>query len=410
MKKCRICGGATKKFLHLGRTPPPEEFRTRKELDKKVVKYPLGLAFCPKCGEVQLSFEIPPDIMYKQNYFYDYSVTKTGFLHWEKLARTIIKKYKVGKQDLVIDIGSNTGTLLLIFKSLGVKILGVDPATKLVRIARKRGVPTVNSYFNAKVAKKIVKKYGQAKVITCNNTFDHVDNLYEFMEGIQILLAKKGVFIVEVPYFKSMVENIDHVVYHQQVDYLLITPFSRLFEAFGMEIVDCEEFKLHGGSIRLFIGHKGEYRKSQRVTRLMKEEEKLFKNRAEVLSAFAKAVLRQRDEMVSLLKKLKRQGSRIAAVGASAKGNILLSYSNIGPETIDFITEKSPLKIGRFTPSKIPIVDDNKLLEQQPDYALLLSWNFEKEILKNLKEYTQRGGRFIIPIPKLKIVQNDSGK
>lgn len=404
MKKCRICGGQTKKFLDLGETPPPEEFRTKKELNDKIVKYPLGLAFCPKCGEVQLSFEIPPDIMYRQNYFYDYSVTKTGFLHWEKLARTIIKKYKIKKSDLVVDIGSNTGTLLLIFKSLGLKILGVDPATKLVRIARKRGVPTIDSYFNAKVAKRVIKKYGQAKIITCNNTFDHVDNLYEYMEGIPILLAKGGVFIIEVPYFKSMVKTLKHVVYHQQTDYLLIKPFSKLFDAFGLEIIDCEEIDFHGGSIRLFVGFKGEHKVSGHASQLIREEERLFKNRAKTLSEFAKAILNQRNEMVSLLKKLKKQGKSIAAVGASAKGNILLSYSNIGPDIVDFITEKSPLKIGHFTPSRIPIVGDGELLKQQPDYALLLSWNFEKEILKNLKEYTKRGGHFIIPIPKLRIV------
>lgn len=405
MKKCRICGEQTKKFLDLGKTPPPEEFRTKKELSDVVVKYPLGLAFCPKCGEVQLSFEIPPDIMYRKNYFYDYSVTKTGFHHWDELAKLIIKKYKVGERDLVVDIGSNTGTLLLVFKSLGVQILGVDPATKLVRIARLKGVPTIDSYFSARVARKAVKKYGQAKIITCNSVFDHVDDLHEYMAGIPILLKQKGVFIIEVPYFKSMVEKLDHVVYHQQIDYLLVKPFSRLFKAFGMEIFDCEEFKLHGGSIRLFVGYKGEHQVSLHIARFIANEDKLFKNRERVLSNFARAILKQRDEMALLLKNLKRQGKSIAAVGASAKGNILLSYSNLGPDTIDFITEKSPLKIGRFTPSKIPIVGDDELLKQQPDYALLLAWNFQKEVLKNLREYTQRGGRFIIPIPRLRIVK-----
>lgn len=408
MDTCRICHASTKKFLDLGATHPPEEFRTKEQLSNKISEYPLGLSYCPKCGQVQLSSKIPPDVMYRQNYFYDYSVTSTGFSHWKELTKLIIKKYKIGKKDLVVDIGSNTGTLLLIFKSLGVRILGIDPATKLVRIARKRGIPTIGSYFSAKVAKRAVKKHGRAKVITCNSVFDHVDDLYEYMEGIPVLLDPKGIFIVEVPYFGSMVKTLDHVVYHQQIDYLLVKPFAQLFDKFNMEIVDCEQFKLHGGSIRLYIGFKGVHKVSKNVADTIKEEEKIFKNKEKVLSDFAKGILNQRDEMVSLLKKLKKQGKSIAAVGASAKGNILLYYSNIGPETIDFLTEKSPLKIGRYTPSGIPVVDDKELLKRQPDYALLLAWNFEKEILKNLKEYTDKGGKFVVPIPKLKVLNDSS--
>lgn len=404
MNTCRICYTPTKKFLDLGATHPPEEFRTKEQLGNKISEYPLGLSYCPKCGQVQLSSKIPPDVMYRQNYFYDYSVTTTGFAHWKELAKSIVKKYKVEEKDLVVDIGSNTGTLLLIFKSLGIRILGIDPATKLVRIARKRGVPTIGSYFSAKVAEKAVKKYGQAKVITCNSVFDHVDDLDEYMEGIPVLLDPKGIFIVEVPYFGSMVKTLDHVVYHQQIDYLLAKPFAQLFDKFNMEIVDCEQFKLHGGSIRLYIGFKGVHNVSQSVANTLKEEEEIFKNRENVLSVFAKGILSQRDDMVSLLKNLKKQGKSIAAVGASAKGNILLYYSNIGPDVIEFLTEKSSLKIGRYTPSGIPIVDDKELLKRQPDYALLLAWNFQEEILKNLEEYTKNGGKFITPIPKLTII------
>ena len=404
MKNCRICNALTKQFLDLGATHPPEEFRTKKQLDNKISEYPLGLSFCAECGQVQLSSKIPPDVMYRQNYFYDYSVTTTGFTHWEDYAKTVIKKYGVGKKDLVVDIGSNTGTLLLLFKSLGIPILGIDPATKLVKIARKRGVPTIGSYFGAKAARKAVKNFGQAKVITCNSVFDHVDDLYEYMDGIPILLDPKGIFIVEVPYFGSMVQTLDHVVYHQQIDYLLVKPFSYLFAKYNMEIVDCQEFKLHGGSIRLYMGFKGAHKVSLSVAKTIKEEEKLFKNREKVLADFAKGILRQRDDMVLLLKKLKKQGKSIAAVGASAKGNILLYYSNIGPDVIDFLTEKSSLKIGRYTPNGIPVVDDKELIKRQPDYALLLAWNFQKEILKNLQEYTKKGGKFIVPIPVLTII------
>lgn len=400
MKPCRICGARVKKFLDLGATPPPEELRTKKELKEKIVTYPLGLAYCSRCGEIQLSFEIPPDIMYKENYFYDYSLTKTGLIHWNQLARLIYKKYKLTKKDLVVDIGSNTGSLLDIFKQLGTRILGVDPATNLVEIARRRGIPTINDYFMPTVAKDIVKKYGQATIITCNNTFDHVDDLNDFMRAIVRLMTSDGVCIIEVPYFMNFVKNITHVVYHQQIDYLLVTPFARLFKRWKTEVIDCEKIPFHGGSIRLFVGFAGKHPVSPRVAGFMREEQRLFKNRLAVLARFAKRVLVQRDELVAMVSKLKKKGKSIAAVGASAKGNILLAYSGLGPETVDFLTEKSPLKIGRYTPSGIPVTDDSELLKKQPDYALLLAWNFREEVLKNLFRYTKAGGKFILPIPK----------
>lgn len=404
-KNCRICNSATKKFLDLGATHPPEEFRKKGELKKPIATFPLGLAYCVKCGQVQLSFEIPPDTMYKENYYYDYSLTKTGLKHWNQLAKLIYKKYKLKKSDLVVDIGSNTGMLLSIFKSLDLRILGVDPATNLVQIARKRGIPTINDYFSPQVAKKIVKKYGKAKVITCNNTFDHVDNLHHFMEGIATLMTDDGIFIAEVPYFKSLVKNLTHVVYHQQIDYLLVKPFAQLFNAFNTEIVDCKEVPFHGGSIRLYVGFKGKHKVNRRVTQFIKSEEALFKNREKVLKKFAEGVLKQRNDFGSLLKKLKKEGKSIAAVGASAKGNVLLFYSGIGRDVIDFLTEKSPLKIGRYTPSGIPVVADAELFKRQPDYAVLLAWNFKDEILKNLRSYTKNGGKFILPIPKPMILE-----
>lgn len=400
MKPCRICGGRIKQFLDIGETPPPEQFRTEAELKKKIITYPLGLAYCPRCGEVQLSFEIPPDTMYKENYFYDYSLTKTGLVHWNKLAILAYNTYKLKDNDLVVDIGSNTGTLLDIFKTLGLRIVGVDPATNLVDIARSRGIPTVNDYFTPSVASHIVKEHGKAKIITCNNTFDHVDDLHDFMNGIGILLDRKGVFIVEVPYFKNFLETINHVVYQQQIDYLLLKPFQKLFQKHKMEIVDAEEIPYHGGSIRLFVSFAGAYNVKPRVAELMKQEFKLFKNQPKALANFARKVFGQRDQLIAIVKKLKAQGKSIAAVGASAKGNVLLFYCGFGPETIDFITEKSPLKVGRYTPRGVPVVEDSELLRRQPDYALLLAWNFKEEITQNLQSYTKGGGKFILPIPK----------
>ena len=406
LDNCRICNEKVRPFLDLGRSHPPEEFRTKEELSKPIETFPLGLSYCPNCGEVQLSHEIPPDVMYKQNYFYDYSLTKTGEKHWIEFAELVCKRYNISKGKLVVDVGSNTGKLLEIFKNMNMKILGIDPATKLVRIARKRGIPTIDNYFTLATAVKVVNTYGKASLITCNNVFDHVTNLHEFMNGVVMLLDKPdGIFVIETPYFATFFRTLCHVVYHQQIDYVLVKPFKRLFEANGMEIIDCERISYHGGSIRFYIGFKGQHRVNRRVNRFIREEDALFKNRDRALKSFAKAVLAQRDDMVKLLRKLKKDGNSIGAVGASAKGNVLLFYSGIGPDVIDFITEKSPLKIGRYTPSGIPIVKDSELFKRKPDYAVFLSWNFRKEIFNNVKEYTDGGGKFIIPIPKLRIIK-----
>jgi SAM-dependent methyltransferase len=405
LNNCRICHTKVIEFLNLGATHPPEEFRTKEELGKPIITYPLGLSYCPECGEVQLSHEIPPDIMYKQNYFYDYSNTKTGEKHWTEYAQLIYKKFNLKENDLVVDIGSNAGKLLDIFRGMGLKIQGVDPSPKLVKIARERNIPTIEDYFSPAVASEIVKKDGKASVITCNNVFDHVTDLYDYMKGITTLLKEDGVFIAEVPYFGTFFQTHNHVVYHQQIDYLLVKPFMKLFEANGMEFIDCEKVDYHGGSIRMFIAFKDKHKVSEHVQQFVKEEDELFKDRKKALDSFAKALLEQRDELTSTVKKLKAEGKTIGAVGMSAKGNVLMFYSGIGPESIDFVTDKSELKQGRYTPSGIPIVKEEELITRNPDYALLLAWNFKGELFDTFADYIKSGGKFFVPIPKMKFVE-----
>jgi 2-polyprenyl-3-methyl-5-hydroxy-6-metoxy-1,4-benzoquinol methylase len=378
MMKCRLCGGETKKFLDLGEVPLPEEFRLKSQLKEKINKYDLGLAECKKCGHMQLT-ELPPiDEIYKKNYFYDFSLTETGRRHWQELAE------KLARPGLMVDIGSNTGLLLTMFKERGMEIKGVDPAMKLVRIARKNGVPTICSYFDERTAEKIGRR---AKVIVCTNTFDHVRDLDKVMRGVGKLLDKDGVFVVEVPYFERLARDLTHTVYHQQIDYMRMRPLYGFFEKYGLGVVEVQETPLHGGSIRIILKF-GKHKK------IIKEDEIDVRKTA-------KKILRQRDELANWVKKIKKSGKTIAGVGASAKGINLLNYAGLGKTDIEFITEKSGLKIGRYTPSGIPIVKDAEVIKRQPDYALLLAWNFEAEIRANLSGFN---GKWVIPVPRLKIV------
>lgn len=401
--RCRLCQGKIKKFLDLGRTPLPEEFRLKQNLHQPIEYYPLNLSSCTSCHHVQLGDQVPADLIYKKNYFYDYSLTEKGQIHWYKLSKRISKEYKLSKNDLVVDIGSNTGTLLGYFKLLGTKILGIDPAKKLADMAVKRGIPTINSYFNPKIAKKIVKNYGPAKVISCTNTFDHVNNLDEFMQAIAILLRPDGLFLIEVPYFLTMMQSLNHIVYHQQIDYLMIKSLIPFLGKHGFEITDLRKIPFHGGSIRIFIHSKGTKRIQNTVYQAVLAED-LFKIDHLRLPQFATKVFKQRDNLKKLLIDLKQQHKKIAAVGASAKGIALLNYCHIGPQTVEFITEKSPLKINRFTASGIPIKSDDWFIKQKVDYALILAWNFKEEIIKNLKQFKKLGGKFIIPVPKVTII------
>ncbi len=397
MQRCRLCGHQTKAFLDLGRVPLPEEFRLKKDREKRIITYPLGLSYCIRCFHVQLTRPVGADPIYKNNYFYDYSVTAAGRAHWQQLARLLGST--LTKKDLVVDVGSNTGTLLSYFKASGFRILGVDPAGKLVRIARANGIPTINAYFTPAIAQKIVKQYGRARVITCTNVFDHVAELDRITKAFRLLLAPGGTLVIEVPYFYRMLTKCTHIVYHQQIDYMMLTQLVSYFRSFGLTVVDAQEIPLHGGSMRLYVKHKGNATK--RLGQLLVHEKKIISQYPKRLVQFGERVLHQRDAFATAIKKLKKQHKTIAAVGASAKGITLLNYSGLGPTDIAFITEKSPLKIGRFTPNGIPVVKDGILLTRQPDYAILLSWNFAGEIMGHLTSYT---GHWIIPVPSLRVL------
>jgi SAM-dependent methyltransferase len=334
-------------------------------------------------------------------------LTKTGQLHWAEFARTTTERLKLGPNDLVVDIGSNVGVLLDAFRANGTRILGVDPASNIVRIAEKRGVETLNEFFSIDVARQILSQKGHATVITGTNVFAHVDDLDSFMRAVDMLLNDHGALIIEAPYFVNLIKNLEYdTIYHEHLSYLSVKPLKRFFSRFGMEIFDIEERDIHGGSFRVHVARAGKMPVTRTVAEFLKREGKMGIHSLKVLNKFSTAVQKNRQELIWLLRTLKHAGKRIAGVSAPAKGMTLLNYCRFGTETLDFLTEKSKLKIGRFSPGMhIPVVPDDKLLEEAPDYALLLAWNFAEEIMGNLRPYRDKGGKFIIPIPSPRIVE-----
>ncbi len=407
MKTCRVCNSTDlAQFLDLGFTPPADRFLRREQLAEPETHYPLTVNLCQCCGFVQLGQVVSPEVLYRQDYPYESSITRSGQAHWDEFARTVVQRFGLTADDLVVDIGSNVGVLLSAFRANGPRILGVDPASNIVRIAERNGIETVNEFFSPVVAADVRRAKGPATVITGTNVFAHVDDLTGFMRAVDHLLNERGVFVFEAPYFVNLVGQLEYdTIYHEHLSYLSLRPLVPFFRKFSMEIFDVEQRDIHGGSFRVYVARRGRQPVTDEVQHLLDLEKQTGVHSLDTLQAFSARVQQNRQELLNFLRSLKQQGQTIAAVSAPAKGMTLLNYCRLGPETLDFATEKSTLKIGRFTPgTHLPVVPDSELMTRQPDYVLLLAWNFAKEIIRNLNDYREAGGKFIIPIPNLKVL------
>ena len=407
MNNCRMCrSNNLYSFLDLGFTPPSDQFRRKDQMKEPEVHYPLEVFMCDDCGLAQLTHVVSPEILYRNDYPYESSTTKTGHVHWESFAKYVVDKFALGCDDLVVDIGSNVGVLLEAFKKNGVKVQGVDPAANIVMLAQKRGIDTICDFFNSETVDRILEEKGCASVITGTNVFAHIDDLFLLINNIKKLLKKGGVFVFEAPYFVNLIKKIEYdTIYHEHLSYFSVKPLIGFFAQQGMEIINIQLVDIHGGSFRVYVSEKGNYPVTEIVSQLLSEENSMGLYRHDTLDKFSDDVKKNRAELTWLIHSLKREGKSIVGVSAPAKGMTLLNYCRLGDDLLDAVSEKSKLKIGRFTPGMhIPVVSDEYLLEKQPDYALLLAWNFADEIMKNLYEYRKRGGKFIIPIPMPKIV------
>ena len=409
LNKCRLCKSKRLfKFLDLGFHPPSDQFKKEIDLNNSTIYYPLKVYSCLSCGFKQLNYVVEPEILYQKNYPYESSLTKTGKKHWFEFAESTVKEYKLKNNDLAVDIGSNTGVLLSAFKKNRLRIIGVDPAPNICKIARKRNIPTINSFFNAKSVNTILKKYGKANIITGTNVFAHINNLDVFIKNIKKLInKKKGIFVIEVPHFLHLINNLEYdTIYHEHLSYITVVPLIKFLKKFNLEIINIQQRDIHGGSIRIFISEIKNYKINKSVKKICLLEKKAQLNSKKVLVKFQESVTKNRLELVSLLTKLKKENKTIVALSAPAKGMTLLNYSKLDSDYLNYATEKSLIKQNLYTPGvNIPVYSDAKILKTKPDYALLLAWNFSKEIIKNNIDYLNRGGKFIIPIPNVKIIK-----
>ncbi len=407
LKRCRICKNKKlEKILNLGEMPLANAFLDKNQLSQKEVSYPLRVVWCKLCGLLQIDEIVPPEILFR-NYIYVSGTSEALRKHFEDLATEVVNNFKLNSESLVIDIGSNDGTLLKEFKKFGLKVIGVEPAVNIAKIAEENGIKTINDFFSEDIAKKIVRENGKAEAITATNVVAHTNDLDGLLKGVSYLLKDDEVFVIEVPYLVDLLENVEFdTVYHEHLSYFAVRPLKRLFERHDLKIVNVERVTIHGGTIRVFVSKKkSRYNISKNVNELTLLEKKKKMHEVTVYKNFAGQVKKLKEDLVSLLQKLKSENKKVIGYGAAAKGNTLLNYYNIGPELIEFIADLSPMKQNKFTPgTNIPVYGPDQIYKAKPEYMLILAWNFADEIMRQQSKFKEMGGKFIIPVPEVRII------
>lgn len=404
MSICRICDSSLSTvYLDLGRTPLANSYVKTEAEGRSAATYELAVALCDNCHLSQLTTVVPPELMF-DHYLYVSSTTQTFRKHCEGLVASVFaRRPDIARGDLALDIASNDGCLLSYFQLRGCRILGVDPARNLVSDAIARGIDTIGGYWGEEALDQVLKRAGRAKVVTATNVLAHVDRIHDFLANVWRVLDDDGLFVCEVPYLVDLIDNVEFdTIYHEHVSYFLIEPLRRALEANRLMMIDVEHQSIHGGTIRVYaMKTETSAALPYHVQRMIESERARGFHDAVLYRGFAATVRQNRTDMRATLSEFKSQGKRISGYGASAKGNTLLNYYGIDSSMIDYIVDDNPKKHGYLTPgSLIPIVTPDAVTSSPPDYLLLLAWNFASEIKSRTSAYRERGGKYIVPVPR----------
>lgn len=408
---CRSCGQAgLEPVLSLGKTPLANRLLTREQLAEPEPVYPLDLVFCPNCTLVQITETVPPQELFR-DYVYFSSFSDTVLENATRITKRMIAQRGLTGDSLVVEIASNDGYLLKNYLCQDIPVLGVEPAHNIARVAQERGIPTVSEFFGVTLAQRLCSAGKQADVIHANNVVAHVADLHGVVAGIAALLKPDGVAVVENHYVKDLIDHVEFdSIYHEHLCYYSVASFQHLFAQYDLVLVDVERLPIHGGSLRVFFQRADGPQTllpqcAERVQALLAEEEAWGVHELAFYQGFGEKVERLRRELLAQLQSIKQAGQRVAGYGASAKSTTLLNTFGIGLDTLDYVVDRSTVKQGRYTPAThLPIYAPEELLETQPDFVLLLAWNFADEIMAQQAEYRHRGGRFIVPIPDLRVM------
>ena len=398
---CRACNKRDLvEILALGEMPLSNGLLSAHQLNDAEPRFPLTLLFCRDCSLVQIRETVAPEILFAADYPYFSSVSDAWVRHCRENALELADKRKLGASSLVIEIASNDGYLLRNYVERGIPVLGIDPASGPAAAAREAGVPTREEFFGRAYAEALVAEGLRADVIHANNVLAHVADLTGVVDGIRTLLKEDGVAVFEAPYVRDLIDHCEFdTIYHEHLCYFSATAVAQLFASHGLMLTDVRRVPTHGGSLRMYVQATG--RPSAAVEQLLAEEERIGIGGVHYYQDFATRVRSVQRALRELLESLKAHNKRIVGYAVSAKGAILLNSSGIGRELIDYVVDRNRHKQGKFMPGvHLPVYDTSKLLEPPiPDYLLLLAWNFKDEIMLQQREYADRGGQFIVPIP-----------
>jgi SAM-dependent methyltransferase len=391
-------------FVDLGMSPLCESYVTREQLNQMEPFYPLHAYVCEACFLVQLDEYVSPEAIFSE-YAYFSSYADSWVQHMKRYADMIVERLGLGPNSFVVEIASNDGYLLQHFVAKGVPVLGIEPAANVAKVAVGKGVPTLVEFFGEKLARQLAGNGKQADLVAGANVLAQVPDVNDFVEGIKILLKPRGVLTIEFPHLMRLIEeNQFDTIYHEHFSYFSFLTVERIFAAHGITLFDVEEIPTHGGSLRVYGCHVDAYPVGTRVKELRTREERSGFNGLDRYSTFTEQVKETKRKLLEFLIRAKREGKSIAGYGAPGKGNTLLNYCGIRTDFIDYTVDRSSYKQGKFLPgTHIPIYSPEKIDETKPDYVLILPWNFKDEIMAQMSHIRRWGGRFVTPIPEVKV-------
>jgi SAM-dependent methyltransferase len=405
---CRLCGDPERLelVLALTPTPPANAFVPPSELAREQERFPLDVFLCRRCGHAQLLDVLDPGMLFER-YVYVSGTSPVFVDHFRRYAAETSARFGLGPGALVVEIGSNDGTLLRFYQEAGCRVLGVDPAREIARGASERGIETLPTFFTPELAERVRRERGPAALVAANNVFAHADDLAGIADGVRDLLSPEGVFVFEVSYLVDVYQKtLFDTIYHEHLAYHTVGPLRGFFERHGMELIAAERVGTHGGSLRGIVQKAGAGRPVEpSVEELVQLERELGLDRPESFRAFARRIDQRKAQLRELLLGLKREGKRVAGFGAPAKATTLMYHFELGPDVLEFIVDDSPLKQGLYSPGlHIPVRPASALSERRPDYLVVLAWNFAEAIIDKNRQFAEAGGRFIVPLPEVTVV------